>query len=171
MPGAKYIECGKIVNTHGVAGALKLESMCNTPEDLASLPRIFIPEAGGALTERKIIKSSVLNRFVIVRLEGIESIENAEKYKNKRVFASREDFNLAEGEYFLADLIGLEVIDRNTSKIYGKVSDIINRGSSDIYVVDTPYGERMVPAVPEFIAQVDINKGIYVVPIEGMFDE
>ncbi len=171
MPVGKYIECGKIVNTHGVTGALKLESRCNTPEDLAALPRVFIPGAGGVPAEHRVKKSSVMGNFVLMWLEGVESIEAAAGYKNKNVFAAREDFSLAEGEFFIADIIGLDVIDRKSGVVYGKLSEIINRGSADIYVVKTPGGESMIPAVPEFIAEVDVKKGIFVTPIEGMFDE
>ena len=72
---------------------------------------------------------------------------------------------------FIADLLGLPVIDAETGKEYGRLQDVMNRGASDIYVVDTPAGERMMPAVKEFVKSIDIEKGIFVVPIEGMFDD
>ena len=90
--------------------------------------------------------------------------------KGQTVYARRKDFHLGKGEYFLADLIGLSVIDADTQKVYGTLSETINRGASDIYVVETPNGERMIPAVAEFIDHVDIEKGIFVRPIEGMLD-
>ena len=68
----------------------------------------------------------------------------------------------------MADLIGLDVIDNKSGEVYGKVTDVINRGASDIYVVETPQGEKMVPAVEEFIKKVDIDRGIFVEPIEGL---
>ena len=70
----------------------------------------------------------------------------------------------------LDNLIGLPVIDVNTKEEYGKLKDIINRGASDIYVIDTANGERMMPAVDEFVKEVDVNKAIFVAPIEGMLD-
>jgi len=171
MPDKKYIECGKILNTHGVEGALKLESRCNMPEDLAGLERVFIPGEGGALMEYKVEKSSVMGHFVLVWLEGVKDIEAAGLFKNKNVFAARKDFSLEDGEFFIADIIGLDVIDKQNGTVYGKLSEIINRGSSDIYVVNTAAGDKMIPAVPEFIAEVDLKKGIFVTPIPGMFDE
>ena len=90
--------------------------------------------------------------------------------KNQTVYALRDDFDLDEGEYFIADVIGLPVIDVDTQKIYGKVSDLINRGASDLYVVKTPNEEVMIPAVDEFIISVDLEKGVFVRPIEGMFN-
>ena len=78
--------------------------------------------------------------------------------------------DLDEGEYFITDLTGLNVIDANDGRVYGKLSEVINRGASDIYVVDTPNGERMIPAVPEFIDRIELETGIFVTPIEGMLD-
>jgi 16S rRNA processing protein RimM len=169
MEKKKFLECGRIINTHGVKGAVKLESWCNTPEDLADLERVFISLPGG-MKEFKIEKASVFKQFVIAELEGICEFDIALSFKNKTVYAAREDFVLDEGDYFIADIIGLPVIDVNDGKIYGKLKDVINRGASDIYVIHTESGERMMPVVEEFVKNVDLEKGIFVAPIEGMFD-
>ena len=97
-------------------------------------------------------------------------MDQAMVLKNSVLYALREDFDLEDGEYFIADVIGLPVIDADTLKQYGKVKDLVNRGASDIYVVDTPHGESMIPAVDEFIISVDLKKGVFVRPIEGMFE-
>ena len=169
MEKKNYLECGKIVNTHGVKGAVKLESWCNTPEDLAALERIFISQPGG-MKEYSVKHASVFKQFVIAELEGINDIDAALSYKNKTVYAAREDFILEEGDYFIADIIGLPIIDVKSGKVYGKLKDVINRGASDIYVVDTQDGEKMMPAVEEFVKEVNPDKGIFVAPIEGMLD-
>ena len=169
MEKKKYLECGKIVNTHGVKGAVKLESWCNTPEDLAELGRIFV----GDRENKKVLKvkrASVFKQFVIAELDGVDDFDAALALKNTVVYAAREDLTLEEGDYFIADLIGLDVIDAENGKEYGKLKDIINRGASDIYVIDTPDGERMMPAVEEFVKEVNLERGIFVLPIEGMFD-
>lgn len=164
-----YIECGKIVNTHGCRGAVKAESWCNTEKDLAELARVFICD-GAVYREHKVQKASIFKQFVIFELAGIDDMDAAMLLKGKELYALREDFDLEEGEFFLADLIGLDVIDADNSKVYGKVREIINRGASDIYVVSTENGERMIPAVDEFIIRIDINEGVFVRPIEGMLD-
>lgn len=169
MENRKYLECGKIINTHGVRGAVKLESWCNTPEDLADLKRVFI-HAKDQMECLKVLHASVFKQFVIAELEGIQTFEQAEVMKNKILYAAREDFVLEEGDYFIADLIGLPVIHAETGHIYGKLTEVINRGASDIYVVATEAGERMMPAVDEFVKLVDVEKGIFVCPIEGMLD-
>ena len=169
MNGKQYIECGKIVNTHGCRGALKAESWCNSEKDLASLDRVFILESS-AYREYKVKKASVFKQFVIFELDGISDMDLAMMQKGKTLYAAREDFDLEEGEFFLADLIGLDVIDVDNGTVYGKISEIINRGASDIYVVRTDNGERMIPAVDEFVKKIDVEKGLFVRPIEGMLD-
>ncbi len=165
----KYIECAKIINTHGCFGGIKLESWCNTPEILASLKKIYLRN-GADYVESKVQKASVYKQFVIMNLDNVKSMDEALAIKDRVVYALREDFDLEDGEFFITDLNGLDVIDAESGRIYGKLSEVVNRGASDIYVVNTPTGEKMIPAVPEFIDSIDLNKGIYVTPIEGMFD-
>ena len=125
---------------------------------------------GSQFTEYKILKSSVFKQFIILELSGIDDMDKAMALKNSIMYAQRDDFLLEDGEYFIVDIIGLDVIDADTNKVYGTLKEIINRGASDIYVVKTATGEALIPAVEEFIISVDINKGVYVRPIEGMFD-
>ena len=165
----KYIECGKIINTHGCHGGVKLDSWCNFPEELASLKKLFILK-NGAFEKIKVKKTSVFKQFVLAELDGVNDMDAAMALKNTVVYASRDDFELEEGEFFIADLIGVKVIDASDGTVYGQVSDIINRGASDIYVVDTTNGERMIPAVDEFIDRIDIKEGIFVNTIPGLLD-
>ena len=169
MAELKYIECGKIVNTHGCHGGVKIESWCNTPYDLAELERIFLREKDD-YRKIKVKKSSVFKQFVIADLDGINDMDTAMSMKNTVIYAAREDFALEEGEYFIADMVGVAVIDAKSGNVCGKVKDIINRGASDIYVVETPNGERMIPVVDEFIVKADINEGVFVNLIPGLLD-
>ncbi len=165
----KYLECGKIINTHGVKGAVKIESWCDSPEILADLPFIYFKINGGF--ERKaILSASVMKRHVLATIEGINDVDTAMSLKETVVYAERDDIPLEEGDYFIIDLVGLPVIDVDTEVKYGTVSDVFNAGASDIYTVKTDNGDRMIPAVPEFVIRIDLESGIYVRPIEGMFN-
>ena len=166
----KYLECGKIINTHGVKGTVKAESWCDSPYILADLERVYTEENGKA-KKYKVINASVFKQFVLLELEGVYGMDAALAMKNKILYASRDDIELEEGDFFIADLIGLPVIDANSGKEYGKLSDVINTGASDIYVIKTPKGEAMMPAVEEFVKEIDLEKGIFVTPIEGMFED
>ena len=164
----KYLECGIITNTHGINGVVKAESWCDSPEILASLEKVFILE-NGKMKKYKINSASVFKRFVLLELVGVTTVEDAEKLREKILYLERDDLELEDGEVFIADLIGLPVIDADSGIEYGKVTDVINAGASDIYVIDTPNGEAMMPAVKEYVESIDLEKGVFVRPIEGMF--
>lgn len=165
---AAYLECGKIINTHGIDGAVKLESWCDSPDILADLERVFIKD-GNTYKQYDVHRASVFKQFVIAKIDGVKDIDAAQALVGTVIYAAREDFELGEGDYFIADLIGLDIIDAYSGKVLGKLREVINRGASDIYVIDTPDGERMMPAVEEFVDRIELECGIYVRPIEGMF--
>jgi len=170
MEKKRYLECAIIINTHGVRGDVKLESLCDSPAVLAGLKRVYLCE-GGAYKEIKVLHSSVFKNFVLASLEGIDDIDKAMTYKGKTLYAAREDFKLKKGDFFIVDLIGLPVIDNTSGKNYGEITDVINRGASDIYVVKTEGGERMMPAVAEFVKKIDVENGVYVEVIPGLLSD
>ena len=165
-----YLACGQIINTHGVRGVVKARSDCDSPEILASLERVYT-ERGGEYTPYEIRSASLQKGFVLLTLEGIETLEAAIALKGQTIYAERNELleYLEEGDRFIADLIGLPIIDADTGVTLGTLRDVFNAGASDIYVVDTPTGERMMPAVPEFVTEMT-DEAIFVRPIEGMFD-
>ncbi len=165
-----YFECGKIINTHGIAGAVKLDSWCDSPEVLAGLKNLYFKN-GENYSSVKIVKASVFKRFVIASLEGVNDIDSAAALREEIVYAAREDLPLNEGDVFIADLIGLPVIDAESGRVYGTLTGVINNGACDIYEIETPTGQKLMPAVDEFVREVNDEKGIFVTPIEGMFDD
>lgn len=165
----QYLECGKIINTHGVRGTVKVEAYCDSPKVLASLPRIFMKDKDG-YKEYKVTHGSVQKQFVLLTFETVTTLEEAVLFKNNYIYADRGDFNLPDGKCFISDLLGLPVIDADDGKVYGTLADVTNSGAQDIYVVKTENGEVMVPAVPEFLVKTDPETGIFLRPIDGMFD-
>ena len=170
MKRKEYLECAIIINTHGVRGDVKLESLCDSPEVLASLERVFVLE-GGKYREIEVKHASVFKQFVLATLDGVDDMDKAMAMKGTTLYAARDDFDLDEGDYFIADLIGLDVIDNVSGKKYGTLTDVINRGASDIYVIKTENGERMMPAVEEFVKRVDLDEGVFVETIPGLLSD
>ena len=166
----RYLECGKIINTHGVMGEVKIECYCDSPEVLASLKRVYIKKADG-YEKADVGRAFVSKNAVVMRLSCISDMDTAQRMRDTVIYAEREDIPLDEGAYFIADLIGLDVVDADTKRVYGKIKEVINRGASDIYVIDTKAGEVLFPAVGEFIDSVDVECAVYVRPIEGMFED
>ena len=105
-----------------------------------------------------------------MEIENIATIDAAMALKGFVIYADRDDFEIEEGACFIADMIGLPVIDNDTGDVIGTLCDVLNLGASDIYTVKTENGEKMIPAVPEFIKKVDTENGIFVSLIEGMLD-
>ena len=169
MAKSQYLECGKIINTHGVRGGLKLESWCDTPNDLASLKKVFL-QNGAEYKLYKVKKASVFKQFVLFELDGINDIDTAMTLRGKVVYADRNDISIDEDAFFIADIIGLDVIDLESGEKIGTLSDVLNLGASDLYEIDTKNGKKLIPAVPEFIKEIDLEKGIFVSLIEGMLD-
>jgi 16S rRNA processing protein RimM len=161
----QYLECGEIVNTHGLNGELKIVPWCDSPEFLAGLKRVFI--SGNALVEYKIERSAVSGRNVLLKLAGVSSVQAAMALKGKILLLDRADVPLEEGEYFIRDAIGLPVFDESGASL-GTLTDILERPANEVFVIG---GEReiLVPNVAEFVKDVDIsNRRIIVRLIEGM---
>ena len=162
MEKKQYIEAGRIVNTHGVAGEVKIEVWLDSPQFLKSFKRCFIDRR-----EVKLLSARVHKGFLIVKLEGVEDVNAAMALKGRTVFIDRADARLPKGAFFLQDIIGASVVDESGSEI-GKLADVMETPSSNVYVVK---GERehLIPAVPEFILSTDADNGIITVHlIEGM---
>ena len=104
-----------------------------------------------------------------MKLEGVDDINEAMKLKNKVISIDREEVELEEGAFFLADLYGLEVRDTDSGKVLGTISDVLTPPANNVYVVKGEKREYMIPAVPEFIVETNVDEGYLLVHlIEGM---
>ena len=162
MQKKQFLEAGKIINTHGVGGEVKIESWLDTPEFLRSFRRLFVRGK-----EMKVLSARVHKGFVIARLEGIDDMNAAMALKGTDISIAREDAHLSDGAYFLSDIIGSRVVDEEGREI-GTLEEIEETPSAPLYTVR---GEReyLIPAVPEFIRSVDVENGVITVHlIEGM---
>lgn len=163
MEKRRFLEAGKIVNTHGLKGEVKIQHWCDSPEFLCGFESLYIND-----TPFKVLSARVHKGMVIVLFEGIDSVGMAMALKNSIVCIDREDARLEEGAYFIADIIGLPVIDEASGENIGMLSDVLNYPASRILVV-AGETERLIPDVPEFVKKVDIEGGqIRVHLIEGM---
>ena len=170
---SEYLECAMIVSTHGVRGTVKLENRCDTPAVLASLKRMY-KKSGDSFTELKIVHSSVQKNMVLASFEGIDDVDSAAAMKGTVLYAARSDFKLKKGDFFIADLIGLPVIDAESGELHGTLKEVISPAGRNVYVIEKPDGGSfMIPAVKEFVKKVEADGdgcGIYVKLIEGMKD-
>ena len=162
-----FIEAGKITSLHSFKGEVKIQVWCDSAEFLAQFDKLYL-DSGECLdvNRMRIHKNTVIASFT-----GIENEADALKLKNKVVYIDKDDIDLDEGTFFIADMIGLPVADFSSGEKYGVLADIFSNGANDIYVVDCGNGrEAMIPNVSEFVKKVSLEEGIFVVPIDGMFE-
>ena len=170
MAKQKYLECGKAVSTHGVRGTLRLECYCNDTETLAKLRKMYKKAPSGEFVPMKVRAASIQKNMVLVTFEDIKTLDEAILYKGTVFYADRDDISRKKGEVFIADMLGLDVVDADSGDKYGVLKDVISPAGRDIYVVsDVNGGEFMIPAVDEFVREIDVDGGrILVHLIEGM---
>lgn len=166
----KYLECGKICSAHGVRGAVKVEPWCDSPRVLASQKRVFLRSSDGEYRELRVVAASVSAQFVLMTLDGIASREEAQGYKNTVLYLAREDIPVPKGAALIADMIGLPVIDIDTGRVYGTLKSVDDGVQAKLYTVSTESGEVLLPGVPEFIKEIDTERGVFVRTIPGFFD-
>jgi len=159
----RFLEAGKIVNTHGMRGEVKLQPWADSPEFLTSFERLYIDGA-----PVKVLSSRVHKGCVIAALEGVYDIEGAIRLKNKTVSIDRDEVHLEEGRFFVADLTGLRAVDAETGEELGTLSDVMSLPSNNVYVIKGAR-EILVPAVPDFIKETNLEEGYILISlIEGM---
>ncbi|MBQ4137452.1 MAG: 16S rRNA processing protein RimM, partial [Clostridia bacterium] len=136
-----------------------------------ALPCIYVEKKSG-LVKYNVISASVHKGCALVKLEGIDDMDSAMLLKNKVVYAERELIPIDEGAVFIADMIGLDVYNSKNGERLGLLTDIFESVASDIYVIKTDDGrEVMVPGVDEFIDEIDLDRGVFISPIPGMFED
>jgi 16S rRNA processing protein RimM len=165
----QFLELGQIVNTKGLKGEVKVNPFTESIDRFETLDTILI-QIKKENKEFKIEKVGYQKNQVILKLKGIDIVEEAEKLKNCYILISRDDVEpLPEGTYYIVDLIGLEVFTESGEKL-GIVDDIYNTGSNDIYVVKDELGkQKLLPGIDEVIKEVNLNdKKIIVNLIEGL---
>lgn len=165
----QYLEIARVINTHGIHGDMKLELWCDGPQTIKHINTLYFDENGTHSIQVK--EARMHGKFLLLRAKGIDTPEEAAKYKEHILYANRDDIPLKDGDFFIADLIGTPVIDADTGITYGVLSDVIDNPANDLYAVETKQGTVYLPAVKPFIIRLDPPTGIYVRPIPGMFTE
>ncbi|MDR2571305.1 MAG: ribosome maturation factor RimM [Oscillospiraceae bacterium] len=149
----ELIETGKIVNSHGRYGEVRIQPWADSPEFLTGFTQYYIDDV-----PIKVLSAKIHKACVIASLEGVSDINAAIKMKNKIIKIKKDDVKLEDGRYFIADLIGLQAIDAKTGEGLGTVAEVISLPLHDVYVIN---GQReiLVPAVPEFVVEIDLKEG------------
>lgn len=157
------LEIGQIVNTFGINGMVKVVAFTDDIKRFDELKRVYI-ENNNIEKEYQIEQVKYNKNIILIKFKNINKIEEAEELKNKYLKINREDTKpLEEGRYYIVDLLGLDVYTQE-EVLLGKIEDIYNTGSNDIYVVKDELGKQLLlPAISDVIKQIDIKKGKIIV--------
>jgi 16S rRNA processing protein RimM len=167
---ADLIEIGKVVKSKGLKGRIKAASFSESQELLASLKEVFIGREAHNSTRFAVRKITPNGNFFLLDLDGVESRDASDVLAGRYIFVPSDVLkDLPEGEYYWKDIIGLEVITEESGRSLGRIENIMATGSNDVYVCSDGKSEILLPAIPEVIREIDIEKGTMVVKlIEGL---
>jgi len=158
------LEAGRIVNTHGIRGEVKIQPWADSAEFLQEFDTLYIDDA-----PVRLLASRVHKHMLIAELEGVADINAAIAMKNKLVYINREDAELEPGQFFIQDILELPVVDEAGVR-FGTLKEILPRPGGDVYViVRDDGGEHLVPDVSAFLLEKNLDEGfVRVRLIEGM---
>lgn len=151
----QMLQVGVITATHGIRGEVKVYPTTDDATRFDDLKRVIL-DAGKQQIPLEIQSVKYFKQFVILKFKGIDNINDIERYKRCPLLISREDaVDLDEDEYFIADIIGMEVYTENGA-YFGLLKDVMETGANDVYIIDSKeHGEVLLPAIKECILKVD----------------
>lgn len=165
----EFLEIGKVVGTHGVRGMVRIQPWSDDGEFLTRFKRFYLDNGK---TKIEMSKIAPHGNIVIAAVNGIESIEDAEKLRGQVLYIKRDDAHLPEGRYFVSEIIGTQVFDADTGKLLGVLSEVSPTGANDVWHIKSGEKEYLIPAIPDVIVNVDIdNDKIIIRPLKGIFDD
>ena len=166
-----YLPACKIVSTHGVRGEMKALPLCDGAQFLAKFKRLYAAANGSGEVALRGVRAQ--GNMLLVKLAGVEDMDAARAQVGRTYYLAKADAKLPRGRYFIDDLLGCDVVDADTDRVYGQLTNVDRPAAQDIYTVTDGAGEEhMLPAVPEFVKKIDIDaRKIFVTPIEGMFTD
>lgn len=153
----KQLQVGVISSTHGIHGEVKVFPTTNDVNRFKQLKQVYL-DTGREQMPLEIEHVKFFKQFAILKFKGIDNINDIERYRGKSLLIDREDaVELEEDEYFIADMLGMEVYTEDGS-LFGSLKDVMETGANDVYVIDTKeHGEVLVPAIRDCILDVDVE--------------
>ncbi len=165
----KYVTVGRILAPHGVRGEVKVEIMTDFPDRFMERPRLYLSRSS---TPVQVDSARFFKQFVLLKLEGYPDRNSVEGLRGELLqIPIEETAPLEEGEYYVYQMLGLEVVSDDGREL-GEITEVIETGANDVYVVRGPLGEVLLPDTDEVILDVDPENGkVKVHLIAGLMPE
>ena len=166
----QFLECGRIVSTHGVRGEVKAEVWMDSPQEMTALKTLYLE---GGKTPLPVQGARVQKNMVLLKLAGVETPEAGSLLRQKVLYARREDIPLKKGQYFLQALIGLAVVDADSGRRYGTLTALTETGANRVYHIRFADGKvRLAPDIPQVVIRLAPEEGLVEIrPLPGLFDD
>lgn len=158
---------GKIVNVHGIKGEVKVYPYTDDIDNLSKVKSLYFDDKLKISYNVKSCK--IIKNMLVFKLQGIDTVETANTFRNKDVFIPKEEI-LEEDTYYIEDLIGCEIIDMEKKELIGKITYVFNTGANDVYEIEKFDSDKIyLPAIKQVVKNVDIkDKKIYVKLMDGL---
>ena len=159
----QYLKVGVITSTHGLKGEVKVFPTTDDPQRFRKLKTVYL-KTGREQRSLQVAGVKFFKNMVILKFKGLDDISQVESYRQGELYVERRDaVPLQENEYYIADLIGMEVI-LDTGEKLGVLKDVLATGANDVYIVDSEkYGEVLIPAIKQCIIKTDVPAGMMTV--------
>ena len=153
----QYLQVGVITSTHGIRGEVKVFPTTDDPQRFKKLKKVFL-DTGREKMPLEVAGARFFKNLVIVKFKGIDNINEIEKYRQCALLVDREEaVDLQEDEYFIADLLGMEVY--ADGEYFGNLKDVMETGANEVYVIESEkHGEVLLPAIHDCILSVDTEE-------------
>lgn len=160
---------GQIVNTQGLKGEVRVYPYTDDINRFDELEYFYIDK--NLNNKYEVERVRYKGNMVIMKIKDIDSIELAEKLKTKNMYIGREQGReLEEGEFFVSDLIGLDVFTVDGEKV-GVLKDVLQHAINDVYVISSGEKEYLIPSIEKFVPTIDLDQNKMIIdPIKGMLD-
>lgn len=165
------LRVGVITSSHGIKGEVKVFPTTDDVKRFEKIKEVLV-ETGSQTASLEIQNIKYFKNLAIIKFKGIDNIDDVQKYKGKDLYVTRDNaVELDEGEYFIADLLGLTVITEE-GEILGELKDVLQTGANDVYVIQRQANkELLIPAIKDCIRAIDLeNKTMTVHVLEGLLE-
>lgn len=154
----KLLQVGVITSTHGIRGEVKVFPTTDDPKRFKKLKQVIL-DTGKEKRDLEVESVKFFKQFVILKFKGIDNINEVERYKRCPLLVTRDHaVPLQEDEYFIADMIGMQVVTED-GVVFGTLKDVIETGANDVYIIESSeHGEVLVPAIKECILDINIEE-------------
>lgn len=169
---SKLFDVGKIVNTHGIRGEVKVQRLTDFEERFAIGEKVYIESSTGELIEFEIDGHRMHQKFDLLRFKGFDSLNDIEPFKGKTLKIKEGQLNLlAEGEYYYHDIIGCDVF-TTSGNFVGKITHIFETGANDVWEIKSPGGkEILIPFINDVVKEVKVGEQrVTIEPMEGLLE-